>query len=253
MEYGTLNSYTAQDDFFKRIQETFGSPANNTSIAHKLGGVVSSLEALAISPEKILDQSEFINSITETGIKLQDMSDTVQNLRLQADRDIETQVTAINNIIADISRLNESVVRNAVVNRDITDLADQRDKALDDLSKIIDIGYFKRSDGGIVVFTMGGQTLVDNITVNVSHSPAGFVAPTSTYASGNIGAINVTVGGSVTDITDDIRNSRLRGLIQMHDETLPSLQSQIDELASKMQDTFNQHHNSGISWESEGG
>ena len=248
MEYGTLNSYTAQDDFFKRIQETFGSPANNTSIAHKLGGVVSSLEALAISPEKILDQSEFINSITETGIKLQDMSDTVQNLRLQADRDIETQVTAINNIIADISRLNESVVRNAVVNRDITDLADQRDKALDDLSKIIDIGYFKRSDGGIVVFTMGGQTLVDNITVNVSHSPAGFVAPTSTYASGNIGAINVTVGGSVTDITNDIRNGSLKGLIQMRDETLPSLQSQIDELASKMQDTFNQHHNSGISF-----
>ncbi len=248
MEYGTLNSYTAQNDFFKRIQETFGSPADNASIAHKLGDVVSSIEALSISPEKILDQSEFINSVTETGIKLQDMSDTVQNLRLQADREIETQVTAINDIIADIARLNESVVRNAVVNRDITDLADQRDKALDDLSKIIDVGYFQRSDGGIVVFTMGGQTLVDNITVNVSHSPAGFVAPTSTYASGNIGAINITVGESVTDITNDIRNGSLKGLIQMRDEILPGLQSQIDELSSKMNDTFNQYHNRGVSF-----
>ena len=248
MEYGTLNSYTAQDNFFRRIQETFGSPADNTSIAHKLGGIISSIEALAISPEKILDQSEFINSITEATIKLQDMSDTVQGLRLQADREIETQVTAINDIIADISRLNESVVRNAVVNRDITDLADQRDKALDDLSKIIDVGYFQRSDGGIVVFTMGGQTLVDNITVNVSHSPAGFVSPASTYASGNIGAINVTVGESVTDITDDIRNGSLKGLIQMRDETLPGLQNQLDELSSKMKDTFNQYHNRGVSF-----
>ena len=248
MEFGSLNNYTIQDEFFKRVQETFGTPADNTSIAHKLGNVVSSIEALAISPEKILDQSEFINSITEATIKLQDMSDTIQSLRLQADRDIATQTTAINDIIADISRLNESIVRNAVVNRDITDLADQRDKAIDDLSKIIDVGYFTRSDGGVVVFTMGGQTLVDNITVNVSHGAAGFVSPSSTYASGNIGAINITVGESVTDITKDIRSGSLKGLIQMRDETLPGLQSQVDEMAKQIRDTFNQYHNRGVSY-----
>jgi len=248
MEFGSLNDYTIQNDFFKRIQETFGTPADNTSIAHKLGGVISSMEALAISPEKILDQSEFINSITEATIKLQDMSDTIQNLRLQADRDIATQTIEINDIIADISRLNESVVRNAVVNRDITDLADQRDKAIDDLSKLIDVGYFTRSDGGVVVFTMGGQTLVDNITVNVSHGAAGFVAPASSYASGSIGAINITVGESTTDITKDIRSGSLKGLIQMRDETLPGLQSQVDEMAKQMRDMFNQYHNRGVSY-----
>ncbi|MDH5771526.1 MAG: flagellar hook-associated protein FlgK [Rhodospirillaceae bacterium] len=248
MEFGSLNDYTIQNDFFKRVQETFGTPADNTSIAHKLGGVISSMEALAISPEKILDQSEFINSITEATIKLQDMSDTIQNLRLQADRDIATQTIEINDIIADIARLNESIVRNAVVNRDITDLSDQRDKAIDDLSKIIDVGYFTRSDGGVVVFTMGGQTLVDNITVNVSHGAAGFVAPASSYASGSIGAINITVGESVTDITKDIRSGSLKGLIQMRDETLPGLQSQVDEMAKQIRDMFNQYHNRGVSY-----
>ena len=44
---------------------------------------------------------------------------------------------------------------------------------VDKLSKLVDIRYFSRSDGDIVVFTEAGHTLVD--TVPTHHSRPSFV------------------------------------------------------------------------------
>ena len=122
---------------------------------------------------------------------------------------------------------------------------DQRDQALDRLSELIDIRYFVRSDGDVVVFTSNGRTLVDNIPATLTHKAASTVSATSTHAEGNIGGIYVGTEIPGNDITDEIKAGQLKGLIELRDTVLTDLQIQLDELAAEIRDSVNQIHNQG--------
>ena len=51
---------------------------------------------------------------------------------------------------------------------------------------------------------------------------------------------------SSNDITTEIRSGKLKGLIELRDQVLTDLQSQIDELAAEFREVTNQIHNRGI-------
>ena len=173
------------------------------------------------------------------------MSTTIQELRQQADNAAADIVTEINALVKRTGEFNDTLVRNSTSDRDVTDLKDQRDQALDRLSELIDIRYFTRSDGDVVVFTSNGRTLVDNIPATLTHKAASTVSATSTHAEGNISGIFVGTEIPGNDITDEIKAGQLKGLIDLLDTVLTDLQIQIDELAAQIRDSVNQIHNAG--------
>lgn len=245
LELSNANRYSIQTDYFSRMQETFGTPGDNTSIAHLMEEFSSAIDTLALSPDRTLEQSNVVRWGQNLALKMQEMSATAQELRLQADKEIADIVTRINQLIERVGDLNDSVISNGTVGRDVTDLRDQRDGALDELASLIDIRYFYRDDGDVVVFTSGGRTLVDSIPATLTHTPASAVAATSTHAEGDISGIYVGTAIAGNDITDEIRGGKLFGLIELRDGILPDLQSQLDHLAATVRDTVNQVHNRG--------
>ncbi|MEQ9446680.1 MAG: flagellar hook-associated protein FlgK, partial [Rhodospirillaceae bacterium] len=85
--------------------------------------------------------------------QLQRMSDTVQGLRLDADREIERNVLEMNNLMQTISSLNDQISLGSATDRQTEDYEDKRDVALSKLSEIIDIQYFFTQTGAVTVFT----------------------------------------------------------------------------------------------------
>lgn len=247
-----ISTYSVQDSYYSRMQQLFGTPEDNTSLAHILGDFTSAIETLAVSPNQTLEQSDVVRRGTEVAQMLRDMTDIIQDLRLQADRDIGSVIDQINDHLVNIADLNDKIVRNRSINADVTDLQDQRDGALDSLSSLMDIRYFYNADGDVIVFSAEGKTLVSNVAATVSHSIAGAVASTTTHAEGDFGAILVSNGtsdiSSQQDITEEISTGQLRGLIDLRDDVLYNIQSQLDELGGKLRDVFNQIHNRGVSF-----
>ena len=252
LQFSEVSSYAVQDDYYGRVQEMFGTPSDNTSLAHLINGFTNALETLGVSPDKILEQSEVVRQAEAVTNLLQSMTELVQELRLQADREISTVIGEVNDILTNIADLNDKIVRNRSISADVTDLQDQRDKALDDLSQRIDIRYFYNTDGDAIVFSAEGKTLISNVANQIFHAAAGAVASTTTHAEGDFGAIRVLTGvddaSSQADITTEISNGQIKGLIDLRDDVLADLQSQIDELAAAMRDTMNQVHNRGVSF-----
>lgn len=246
LEVSSLNALSVQASSFERMQELFGSPADNSSISHVLGELTNALETLAVSPDKTLEQSELVRRAKEMSLKFQLMSTTIQELRQQADQGIADAVTEANKLIASIGDLNDKLIRNSAVNLDVTDLSDQRDQALDKLAGLIDIRYFRRTDGDLVVFTAGGRTLVDNVPATLTHAAASTVSATTTHAEGDFAGLYVGTAIPGNDITTEIRSGELKGLIDLRDDVLANLQSEIDELAAELRDVFNQIHNRGV-------
>jgi len=245
MEINDLNENQAQESYYQRIQDLFGSPEDNTSLSHYISNLNESLEALVISPEKSLEQSDVIRNAEDVTFRLQEMSRTIQDLRQQADKQIAEAVTQINVLAAKIDTLNDDIVAFGTISRDTTDLEDQRDVALTQLHALVDIRYFSRSDGDIVVFTEDGRSLVDQTPTTMTHTAAATVTPTTTHAEGDFAGIFVGPAIAGNDITTDLRGGQLKGLVDMRDTVLPNLQSQLDELASEIRDSVNQIHNRG--------
>ncbi len=251
IENGELNTHAVQEDYYARIQEMFGSPGDNDSVAHLMESFNEAVELLAAAPEKSLEAAELVRRAQDVLNKLRDMGKTIQELRQQTDTQIAEEVSNINTITAKIDQLNDDIIANSSVGNDTTDLKDQRDLELDKLSKIVDIRYFSRSDGDVVVFTKGGRTLVDTVPPTVSHTAASSVSATSTHDEGDIAGIYVGTAVASNDITDEIVEGNLKGLIELRDTVLPNLQAELDQLSATMRDIFNQVHNRGTSFPGE--
>lgn len=248
LELAELNKFTVQDDFFARTQELFGAPGENRSLSHLLENFTSALEFLAVSPDKSLEQAEVVRRAQDVTFTLQNMSETIQELRLQADVAIADIVTEMNKIIASIDQLNDDIIANGSVGRDVTDLKDQRDQQIDRLSELVDIRFFFRGDGDVVVFTSGGRTLVDTLPPIITHSAASSVSATTTKGEGDFAGIFVGKIEGRNDITNELRGGQLKGLVDLRDNILANMQSQLDEFAAEMRDAFNQIHNRGVSF-----
>ncbi len=248
-EYSKLNELSSQENYFVRMQELFGSPADNSSISHIMNQFASAMESLAVSPEKTLEQSEVIRWAQETTLKLQQMDKTVQELRLQADQEVGQQVNEINVIVTRIQDLNESIVYNQSYGRDVTDLQDQRDADINKLSEYIDIKYFTRADGDIVVYSGAGKVLVDSVPATMSHNSINKSSSLFSYEGGDFDGIYIgSRTNSSNDITNDLNSGSLKGLVDIRDTVLGSIQAQIDELSSQLKEVFNQIHNMGTAF-----
>lgn len=247
-ENGTFQQYNSQSSFYDRMQDLFGSPDQNTSLSHVVAAFGEAMQSLALSPNETIDQSELVRQADALMNKLHDMVTTIQELRVEADNGIADAVTDINTLSKSIGDLNDKIIRNASSGLDVSDLKDSRDQEIDKLSALIDISYFYRSDGDVVIFTSAGRTLVDNVPAVLSHNSASSLTPTSTHAEGDINGIYVGTAIAGNDITNDVRSGTIKGLIDIRDDVLPNMQSQIDEMAAELRDKLNLIHNRGTTF-----
>ncbi len=239
-----LGLLQTQNSYFRRVQDTFGTTQSNSSISNQLNKMQQDFTTLTASPETVSQQLAAVQAGVSTARNLSDMSKTVQTLRMNADVEIEQSVQTINAQLNTIAFLNDQVAFNAATNRQTEDLEDKRDVALNKLAEQIDIRYFKNANGSLTVFTSDGTTLVDSSAVPMSHAALTQVGPATSYAGGDFNGIFA----GVRDITNSIRGGKLKGLIEMRDNTLPDMQAQLDELARALKEQVNQVHNRGTSY-----
>ncbi|MGE3474628.1 MAG: flagellar hook-associated protein FlgK [Rhodospirillaceae bacterium] len=239
-----LGLLQTQNSYFRRVQDTFGTTQSNSSISNQLNKMQQDFTTLTASPETVSQQLAAVQAGVSTARNLADMSKTVQTLRMNADVEIEQSVQNINSQLTNIAFLNDQIAFNAATNRQTEDLEDKRDVALNKLAEQIDIRYFKNANGSLTVFTSDGTTLVDSSPVPMSHAALTQVGPSTSYAGGDFNGIFA----GVRDITGSIRGGKLKGLIEMRDNTLPDMQAQLDELARALKEQVNQVHNRGTSY-----
>lgn len=241
-----LGQLQAEQRFYPRIDDLFGEVADNTSISHALNQLSEAFEVLATETDKPAMQWATVQSGQDVAEKLRTMTTQLQDLRLEADREIEAVVNLINIKLTDIHDLNQKIVKNSAVATGTTDLEDKRDMLLTELAQMIDIQYFKRNDGGTVVYTSSGEMLLDNQPQLLSYSASANVDPWMTAAGGQFGKISVA--GGTTDFGPSIVSGELRAYLDMRDKIIPDMQATVDEIAVQMKEAMNLAHNRGTSF-----
>lgn len=237
-----LADATVRSDYYTSTQNMFGTPESNSSISSRLTSLANNLQALAVEPASNNSQLSVINAALTATRQLNQMSQNVQDLRNQADDDIAGAITSVNTLLNNIAQLNAQISRNVALNRPTGDMQDQRDEAVKQLASYMDVSYYTRPSGEMVIFSGSGRTLVDHSAASFSYTDASSLSASATYPGGGIDGI--TLNG--VDVTTEFKSGKIKGLIDMRDTDLPNLGSELDRLATVLRDQINAVHNDGV-------
>ena len=236
----SLSAEEAKQPYFAQMQDLFGRPGDNSSIGATLTTLANALDALATSPEGQTQRIEVVNAALQVARQLNTMSEEVQRLRSEAERQLSGTVDQVNATLQEISDLNDEIVLLKASDQATAEFEDKRDVALEKLSGYLDIQTFTRSSGEVVVFTTEG-TLIDSFPNFLSHNGQTILAPGVSHAEGEIDGISL----NNRDITTTLKGGELKGLIDLRDTVLPGMQAEIDKLSAMLRDEVNALHNKG--------
>jgi len=235
-QISSVGELDVQKTYLSRIEQFHGDPAKEISIAAELSKLKDGFAALSDNPGDSFLQASTLNQAVDTANKINDFADLINTLRNDAQNEIGTTVERVNDILVQIADLNNQIKANTNINRTTALIEDKRDDAIKELSGLIDISFFKRGNGVLVVQTNEGAELASDKYTALTFDPTPLSAQTYYPES----AVGLYVGDPVTDpngavdITTHTPGGKLGGLLILRDTTFPKQMAQLDELAQKM-------------------
>lgn len=234
-QVSAVSALDVKASYLSRISSFHGSPESEISIASELSELQNDIASLTDNPNDGFLQKSVLEQARVTAEKFNSFGELITRLRNDAQDEMEITVDRINGLTEQIATLNDQI-RNAInINRSSADLEDLRDQAIKELSEDIDISFFQRGDGILVVQTSTGVLLAEEQANELFFDPSA-IGPNSIYPNSIAGVFaggNPIANPGAVDITPSNLGGKLGGLIELRDEFLPRYQAQIDELAQQ--------------------
>jgi flagellar hook-associated protein 1 FlgK len=227
--------------FYQQLQQVYGQPGSDTRLDAVFNKFTTAVQTLATSPSSSSAQGATINAAQALAQQLNSTTSSIQALRSRADQGIAGDVQQVNVALNQIATINEQLGGNANDGAAAA-LQDQRDQAIDQLAKLMDIRVVQGSGNQVSIFTGSGTSLVTgNQAVQLAFTPSGSVGATQQWnanpGKSTLGTITMQFpNGTSTDMVANkmIRSGEISAYLDMRDNVLVQAQSQIDELAAQM-------------------
>ncbi|HYM32808.1 MAG TPA: flagellar hook-associated protein FlgK [Candidatus Cybelea sp.] len=242
----TASQYQATNTLQDQLQALLGDPSSSTSLSGELNTMMNGLAGLSNNPTSSTNRITAIDDIQQFGDSLSGLAQQVQTLRGSADLQIQQSIQSVNNDLQSIYSLNAAIQQLSIGGQSTGELEDQRQQAISDLAKHIDIQTFSLSGGGVGVSTVSGLTLLDDTPRQLVYTSPGTVASGTTFPQITVNHVNTITGAvdpSGIPLDGQIRSGDLRGLLDMRDTFLPNFADQLGQLGASVADQLNAVHN----------
>jgi flagellar hook-associated protein 1 FlgK len=225
-----------------QLQNVYGTPGGNGSIETAYSNFTTALQALSTSQGGQSAQISALASAQSLGQSLNSASQGIQTLRSNVEQDIGNSVTTANADLNQIATINIQLQGLSPTDPAAATLTDQRDSAINDLSKLVDIRANTDASNQTSVFTTSGVQLVGGgLASKLAFSSAGPLTPNSLYNSdptkSSVGALTIQLpNGASYDLVANnaISSGRIAADLKLRDQTLVQAQTQVDQLAASI-------------------
>jgi flagellar hook-associated protein 1 FlgK len=217
------------------IDNLMADPATNISAA--MDDFFASMEAVANSPTTQPERQVMLSQAQTLASRFHYVDARLSDLAEDMNQRMEVFVGDINRHASDIAQLNEQIRRIEMsAGGPANDLLDQRDRAIEALSKLMRLDVRPQDDGSINLFTASGYRLVSGAnaeTMRMSSAPQPD-GPVSLYLSGP--------GGFETELTAFALGGELGAAKDVSRDIIDRARREIGLLAVGLTDTFNTQH-----------
>lgn len=234
----TFNSYNAFEDFANELDNLMASDV--TSISKAMDDYFGALQTAVDDPVSLPNRELFI---AQSEALVQRFNDLDANIRRQNDTingRLESNVATINTIAGNISQLNDDIRIAKAAGNVSSELLDQRDAKLEELSEYI--GFTTLEDGNtgeVSVFVGNGEPLVVGQSANTLYT---ITSPADTSQL-NLG---IQIGNSVGDITNQVTGGKIGGMLDYRENTLNETLDELGRIALVFADSMNEQHQKGM-------
>lgn len=255
----TVGASSTVTDYYQRIQILMGEPGQQNSLDEYIGTFFNTLQTLAESPERVSFQTSVVSTADSLAKEISGLATSLEDLRTQADTDIGEAVKFLNNEFAHLDTINIAINRASGLGTSTAGLLDQRDMALENISKYMDIQTYFEQSGAVKVYTANGIGLVDEDVHQLSYRPASgidsfindkAVNPLQVLTLNDHGEQirppeDIIKGGVEGGVVSLLKSGSLQGLHDLRDTLIPEILGQLDTLAAQLRDQVNAIHNDG--------
>jgi flagellar hook-associated protein 1 FlgK len=222
-----------------QLQNVYGTPGGQGTLETAYGNLTTAVQALSSNSGSYSAQSAVVTAAQNVAQQLNSTTQGIQALRTGVQQDISTSVASANTALAQIANLNSQLQGLSQSDPGAATLEDQRDTAINQLSKLMGISVSTNSNNQVTVLTTSGVQLVGAQASTLSFTGPSTLNASSVYstnpAQNSVGTITLTSpSGSTTDMDGAISSGQIGADIQLRDTTLVQAQAQVDQLAASM-------------------
>ena len=225
-----------------QLQSVYGTPGGNGTLETALSNFTTSLQALSSNPGSHSAQAVALSAAQSLAQQLNTTTQGIQTLRTNVDQDIGNSATQANAYMSQIAQINTQLQGLKPTDPQAATLMDQRDSAINGLSKLVDIRVTTDTSNQTNVFTNSGMQLVgQGLASSFIYNSPGAISATSLYnanpALSGVGSLNLRLpnGALVDAVANNIVTSgQIAADLKLRDQTLPQAQTQLDQLAATL-------------------
>ncbi|GGK19408.1 flagellar hook-associated protein FlgK [Salinarimonas ramus] len=222
------------------LERLYGPPGSASALDTLTNALSGAVDRLVDDPANPTTRSGVIEAGGTLAARIGNIANGVQALRTEAEGRIATMVDEANALLGGIERVNRTIVEGGST----APLADERDRLVGELSRLMDIRVQPAADGSVTVSTGAGQALFDGVrALELRFDARSTLTPAmrADTSPPSVGVLSImSPGGTPTDLlaAGGLRSGALAAAFEMRDETLVQAQRQLDELAAGLSRAF---------------
>src|ERR1700722_1146320 len=165
-------SASVMSTLLDQAQAAFGDPSQAGSYLNQLSTVFSDFTASANDPASSLPRTQTLDDLSSFLDSTDTVAGTLKGLDTQADGQITSDVTQINQLLTQISNLNTQISKGTAQQANVAGSQDTQSQLLQQLSSLMTISVNTQADGSVVVRSSNGQLLAGNgEAASLTHTP----------------------------------------------------------------------------------
>ncbi len=224
-----------------QLQSVYGTPGAAGSLETAYSNFTTALQSLSTTSGSSSSQISAATAAQSLVQQLNATTQGIQTLRSNAEQDLNISVGQANTAMSQIAQLNTRLQGLNPTDPAAATLMDQRDKAIDQLSQLMDIRVSSNGNNQTSIYTTNGVELVGAQASKLSFNSQGTLNANSQWnsnpAKSSAGTITCTLAnGATVDMiaTNSIGSGQIGADLMLRDKTLVQAQTQVDQLAASM-------------------
>jgi flagellar hook-associated protein FlgK len=225
--------------YVNRLIDVMGDESIGLTTAMNL--FFESSRDLATDPASVVSRSIFLRDADGLAARFRQLAGQFELLNNETRQSVETNVGQVNALTAQLAQMNKQLAKHSSESNQPSELLDQRDLLMRELSSLVAIKTRFEPNGAVIVSV--GDTLDQGILVNQTTSRAINVMQSS-IETGKLEFVIDAYGKPET--MPGITSGKIGGVMSFRDQVLNPASDSLDNLAIAVTREVNQVHRDGV-------
>ncbi len=243
-EQASLGYFQGQSDAMNRVEQVYNEQSNkglNTFVTD----FFNSFRELSNNPESLATRTQVKETAQFLAQDFKRVHKQLNEIRNDIDQQVTTHIDEVNQFTSEIADLNSKIQMVQNAGAPANDERDRRDLLVKKLGEKINIRWAEGADGTVTITAGNAALLVtgdDARKLSVRPTPE-----TDSKGEGNVDIFYQSVkDGQTVKVTDQMNGGAIGGLLQVRDQTISGLMTNVDKMAYSVASDVNAVHQRGF-------